>query len=131
LTEKLPFEFGMVRTFEAAHKLHGDFGHACELHGHTYKVVVAVRSEKLPEDGAIIRPEVMKQAIDRALDEVDHSFLNEVPALAGVNTTGEEVARLLWRRVAGELGGRGEVTELMVEVWESPTVYSRFEQALT
>lgn len=127
---RLPFEFGMVRTFEAAHRLNGDFGHATQLHGHTYKVVVAVRGEDVGEDGTIIRPGMMQEAIGRALGELDHRFLNEVPSLAGVNTTGEELARHLWRRLAGDVGGSPEVGELMVEVWESPTIYSRFEQRI-
>jgi 6-pyruvoyltetrahydropterin/6-carboxytetrahydropterin synthase len=130
LAGKLPFEFGMITTFEAAPKLHRDLGHATQLHGHTYRVVVAVRSETVGEDGAIIRPKATREAIDRAIGELNHRFLTEVPSLAGVNTTGDELARHLWRQLAGELGASGEVAELAVEAWESPTVYSRSEQAI-
>jgi 6-pyruvoyltetrahydropterin/6-carboxytetrahydropterin synthase len=130
VTNRLPFEYGVVTTFEAAHKLHGDFGHATQLHGHTYKVVVAVRSQEVREDGTIIRPDAMQRAIAVAIDELNHRYLNEVPGLAGVNTTGEELARHLWRRIAAGLEEAREATELMVEVWESPTMYSRFELPL-
>jgi len=37
---------------------------------------------------------------ERVLDHVDHRTLEEVPALAGVVTTGEGLARAFWRLLA-------------------------------
>jgi len=37
------------------------------------------------------------------LDQVDHARLEDAPALTGVITTGESLARAFWRTLAGGL----------------------------
>ncbi|HZF58812.1 MAG TPA: 6-carboxytetrahydropterin synthase, partial [Rubrobacter sp.] len=39
------YEIYVAASFEAAHRLVGDFGPATRLHGHTYRLEVVVRGE--------------------------------------------------------------------------------------
>ena len=47
------YEIYVAARFEAAHRLVGDFGPATRLHGHTYRLDVVVRGERLREDGTL------------------------------------------------------------------------------
>jgi 6-pyruvoyltetrahydropterin/6-carboxytetrahydropterin synthase len=120
------FEVGIVAQFEAAHRLHGDFGPAARLHGHTYRVEVAVRGESLQEDGTLCDIVVVQQAVERVLKSVHYHDLTELELFEGRNTTAEVVAQLLFGQIAPELKGRG-LSFVSVRVWESPQAYAAFE----
>ena len=51
--ETAMFEVGVVAQFEAAHRLHGDFGPATRTHGHTYRVEIGARGPSLRGDGTL------------------------------------------------------------------------------
>lgn len=43
------YEIGVTAQFEAAHRLVGDFGPATRVHGHTYRLEVMVRGDRLDD----------------------------------------------------------------------------------
>jgi 6-pyruvoyltetrahydropterin/6-carboxytetrahydropterin synthase len=120
------YEVGIVTQFEAAHRLHGDFGPAARLHGHTYRVEVAVRGESLQEDGTLCDIIVVQQAVDHVLKTVHYRDLTELELFGGRNTTAEVVARALFEQIAPDLKGQG-VSSVSVRVWESPQAYAAYE----
>jgi 6-pyruvoyltetrahydropterin/6-carboxytetrahydropterin synthase len=103
--------------FEAAHRLHNPaqsedwnrrvFGKCNNPHGHghNYVLEVSVEGEVDPATGYLIDMKVLKDIIRRTVvDEVDHRHLSiEVPWLAGINTTAENLARAFFERIAPAL----------------------------
>jgi 6-pyruvoyltetrahydropterin/6-carboxytetrahydropterin synthase len=124
------FEVGVTAQFEAAHRLVGDFGPATRFHGHTYRLEAAVRGPELRPDGTLFDITALQGAVQALVAELHYRDLGDVPGLAGVNTTAENVARFCWGRLAPQLAGLGLVT-LAVRLWENPGAYAAFEGALS
>lgn len=120
------FEVGIVAQFEAAHHLRGDFGPAARLHGHTYRVELIARGERLRDDGTLFDVTVLQDAAGDVLASWNYQDLDELPDFAERNTTVETVARTLYERVAPQLHDRG-LSSLVARVWESPVVYGAYE----
>ena len=123
------YEVYVAASFEAAHRLVGDFGPATRLHGHTYRLEVVVRGGRLREDGTLYDIGLLRPAAEDLAASLHYRDLGDVPGLADVNTTAEEVARYCWERLAPPLRGEG-LDSLMVRVWESPEVYAAREDRL-
>lgn len=85
--------------FEAAHRLPKvPPGHKCErLHGHSYRVEVAIRGPVNEETGFVADFAEIEEAWKPLHDQLDHRYLNEVPGLE--NPTSEILARWIWQRM--------------------------------
>ncbi len=123
------YEVYVAARFEAAHRLVGDFGPATRLHGHTYRLEVLVRGERLHDDGTLYDIGLLRPAVEDLAASLHYRDLGEVPGLAGVNTTAEALARYCWERLAPPLRGEG-LDSLVVRVWESSDVYAAREDSL-
>ena len=103
-------------TFEAAHHL-PEVGpdHTCSrVHGHLFKVEVAVEGEVDPVLGWVMDFGDLAVVARQVIAELDHRVLNALPGLA--NPTSENLARYLFDRLAARVVGVSAVT-----VHESPT----------
>ena len=120
------YEVYVATRFEAAHRLVGDFGPATRMHGHTYRMEVIVRGQRLAENGTLYDIARLEQAVDDLAASLHYRDLDEVPGLAGVNTTAEAVADYCWEKLAPPLRDHG-LDSLVVRVWESPDVYAARE----
>jgi 6-pyruvoyltetrahydropterin/6-carboxytetrahydropterin synthase len=103
--------FAVTRSyhFSAAHQLanaalsDGEnariYGQCFRQHGHNYVLEVTVSGALDPVTGMSVDIGVIDRAVKTAvLDRVDHYDLSAtVPALAGVITTGENLARTFWQ----------------------------------
>lgn len=103
--------------FEAAHRLHNPdkadewnrkiFGKCNNPHGHghNYVLEVTVEGDVDPDTGYLIDMKDLKEVLRTSVvNEVDHRHLNmEVPWLADVNPTAENLARVFYERVAANL----------------------------
>ena len=123
------YEVYVAAQFEAAHRLVGDFGPATRTHGHTYRMEVIVRGESLSDYGTLYDIGELRSAVEDLASSLHYRDLNEVPDLAGVNTTAEEVAGYCWEKLAPPLRG-GDLTSLTVRIWESPQIYAAREDRL-
>ena len=96
-------------TFEAAHRLpHVPEGHKCaRLHGHSFRARIYVAGPVHPELGWVMDFGEIKDAFRPFYDQLDHSYLNEIPGLE--NPTSEVLARWIWERVAPGLPGLSKV----------------------
>jgi 6-pyruvoyltetrahydropterin/6-carboxytetrahydropterin synthase len=112
------YELTVVRAFSSAHNIRGYDG-ACEkLHGHNWRVEVSVRSERLDPLGMVMDFKALKAEAKKALDALDHRYLNEVPPFDRENATAENIARHVFKELSGALNGP-TVRVSMVRVWES------------
>ena len=102
--------------FEAAHSFgHKPAGHEnTRIHGHSFKVEVALSGEPAPDTGCVVDFELVSRAIDEVRSKLDHHFLNDVPGLGTPSL--ENLAR--W--IAGEL--RPRFAELASVTVRRPTL---------
>lgn len=123
------YEVYVAAQFEAAHRLVGDFGPATRMHGHTYRMEVILRGERLKDDGTLYDIGRLRAAVEELTVSLHYRNLNEVPDLASVNTTAEAVAHYCWDKLAPPLHGQ-ELVSMTVRIWESPQVYAAREDRL-
>src|SRR5690349_5640971 len=96
-----------------AHSFHGEaFGPAQRLHGATYVVDATFRREELDADGIVVDIGRAAEELHAVVSELTYRNLDDEPALAGMNTTTEVLARLIADRLAerarrGALGDAG------------------------
>ena len=92
--------------FAAAHRLPRYEGPCFRLHGHNYKMFVAVEGEVDPKTGMIFDFGVLKQIVqEHVMSRVDHRNLNDVLD----NPTAENIARWMWETLEPHLRGLCEV----------------------
>ncbi len=120
-----------------AHTLKGDvFGPAQRLHGATYVVDVELRRPDLDASGIVVDIGRASDALHRALADLNYRNLDEVPELAGRNTTTEVLARVVFDRLAaairrGDLGsGADGIQQIRVTLHESHIASASFEGSL-
>ncbi len=124
------YEVGIVGHFEAAHQLHGDFGPACRLHGHTYRVEVVVRGPEIDASGVLLDIGSLQERLATCLAELHYQNLADVPSLRHTNTTAETMARFIWQQVTSDWTAPAETT-VQVRVWESAAVFGGYESVVT
>jgi 6-pyruvoyl-tetrahydropterin synthase len=124
------FEAGITLRFSASHRLKGDFGAARELHAHDYRLDVSVRGPALRSDGVLLDITVLETACRQLIAEFDGQCLDDVPALADINTTMEALAERIFTVVAPAMSNGVEEGEVRVTVWESPTAWGAYEGVL-
>jgi 6-pyruvoyl-tetrahydropterin synthase len=120
-----------------AHSLHGEvFGPAQRLHGATYVVDATFRRATLDADGIVVDIGRAAEVLRAVLGDLGYRNLDDEADFAGMNTTTEELARVVAdrladRAVAGELGdGARELDGLVVTLHESHVASASYERPL-
>jgi 6-pyruvoyl-tetrahydropterin synthase len=120
-----------------AHSLRGEaFGPAQRLHGATYVVDATLRCADLDADGVVVDIGRAAEELHAVLSELSYRNLDDEPALAGLNTTSEELARLIADRLAerAQAGALGDAARkldgLVVTLHESHIASATYERAL-
>ena len=120
-----------------AHSLRGEvFGPAQRLHGATYVVDTTFRRAALDDDGIVVDIGRAADELRAVLAELTYRNLDEEPALAGMNTTTEQLARVIADRLAerartGALGESArELDSLVVTLHESHIAWASYERTL-
>lgn len=112
------YKLNVTGTFASAHKLDGYDGLCKNLHGHNWKVRLCVMCDHLDNIGMAMDFGILKKNLNEMLDELDHRYLNDLPAFAEMNPTSENIARYLFESMGKKLSQCAcEVVE--IEVWES------------
>lgn len=74
-------------------------------HGHNYLLEVSVAGEVDPRTGMVVNLYDLKQVLKQVLEEFDHKHLNlDSPYFKGMVPTTENIAVVLWKRLAGRPG---------------------------
>jgi 6-pyruvoyl-tetrahydropterin synthase len=120
-----------------AHSLSGEvFGPAQRLHGATYVVDATFRRAQLDADNIVVDIGRAAEALREVLAELSYRNLDEEPALAGVNTTTEVLARVIADRIADRVhaAGLGDsglgLDGLTVTLHESHVAWASYERSL-
>jgi 6-pyruvoyl-tetrahydropterin synthase len=120
-----------------AHSLRGDvFGPAQRLHGATYVVDATFQRATLDADGIVVDIGRAAEALRAVVGELGYRNLDDEPELAGMNTTTEELARVVADRLAARAraGGLGEgarqLDGLIVTLHESHIGWASYERPL-
>ncbi len=96
-------------TFEAAHHLpQAPAGHPnARLHGHSFRVRVAVSGQPDPGTGVIVHFGDIEQALAKLKDRLDHRYLNEIEGLE--TPTLEHITIWIWQQLETVLPGLVEI----------------------
>jgi 6-pyruvoyltetrahydropterin/6-carboxytetrahydropterin synthase len=119
------YELSVDDNFSAAHQLREYKGQCENLHGHTWRVQVVVRADKLDDTGLAIDFRDIKQALTPLIQTLDHTCLNELPVFAEQNPSSENIARWLYNELC-QSPLFAKVKLQFVRVWESDTASAAY-----
>ncbi len=119
-----------------AHSLRGDvFGPAQQLHGATYIVDATFRGTQLDADGVVVDLGRAAEVLRGVVAGLTYRNLDDEPAFAGINSTTEEIARVVADRLAdgvraGALGEAArDLAAIVVTLHESHVAWASYERA--
>jgi 6-pyruvoyltetrahydropterin/6-carboxytetrahydropterin synthase len=127
-----------VARFSAAHRLHNPalsaednartFGkcNSPNYHGHNYTLEVSVAGPPDPRTGYVLDFGDLDRIVDRAcIDQLDHRNLDvDVPFLAGVLSTAENIVVACWAQLAPALRPARLVR---LRLWETENNYVEYD----
>ena len=113
------YQISVEQHFDAAHFLRGYQGKCEALHGHSFRVVVKIKSSVVNDIGLAYDFVALKQHLESILTRFDHTCLNEVPPFDKINPSSENIATTIYNELRPKLAG-APVLLSCVEVWESP-----------
>jgi 6-pyruvoyl-tetrahydropterin synthase len=120
-----------------AHSFRGEvFGPAQRLHGATYVVDATFRRRALDADNLVVDIGAAAEALHAVLAELSYRNLDDEPALAGINTSTEALARVVADRLADRVhaGALGETARelegLVITLHESHIAWASYERPL-
>ena len=120
-----------------AHSLRGPvFGPAQRLHGATYVVDATFRSETLDANGIVVDIGRAAQELHAVVSALSYRNLDDEPGFGSMNTTTEELARVVADRLAAQVhaGALGEAARglagIVVTLRESHVAWATYERSL-
>ena len=121
------YSVGVSDQVMVAHSLRGEvFGPAQRLHGATYVVRAEVSAPDVDADGIVVDIGRLQTALREVLAPLEYRNLDELPELAGENTTTEFLCRWIHRALAARLA-LPPSTRLRITLVESPTAWASYE----
>jgi 6-pyruvoyltetrahydropterin/6-carboxytetrahydropterin synthase len=113
--------------FEAAHALRSYRGAPEPVHGHSWRVEVALVTEELDDEGMGFDFVEVKEALRELAGRFHHGNVNDIPPFDQVTPTTEHLARWFHGELARRLAP-ARVAE--VTVWEGPDCSATFRDDL-
>ncbi|MBP2635612.1 MAG: queuosine biosynthesis protein QueD [Firmicutes bacterium] len=114
------YDLTIIAEFEAAHQLPDYPGKCCRLHGHNWKVEVTVTGHELNHLGMVMDFKDLKAEVNKIIDNLDHYYLNDLPAFKTVNPTAENIAKYIYDSLAAAPAFQQNIKVYSIQVWESP-----------
>lgn len=114
----MPYELKIETAFAAAHNLLHYCGQCENLHGHNWKIEIYVVGELLDKSGMLLDFKILKEKTNNILDNLDHTYLNELPMFKDQSPSSELIAKYIFKELNRELG-EFSVTVRKVVAWES------------
>jgi 6-pyruvoyltetrahydropterin/6-carboxytetrahydropterin synthase len=111
------YEVRVETEFSAAHRLRGYDGKCERLHGHNYRVGLALCCSELDSLGMAVDFSEVRRIARDVVGRFDHRCLNDVEPFDTVNPTAEQIARHVAEAVGGRLPAGVRVQG--VTCWES------------
>ena len=121
------YELKVITDFAAAHQLRNFRGECEKLHGHNWRIEVILSGDRLNQAGLLIDFKDVKTAANNILEDLDHSYLNDLPQFKNENPSSENIAAYLFQRLSSELNNsRLKVTK--VTAWESDSACASYAE---
>ncbi len=117
------YEITVEDNFAAAHRLREYDGNCEHIHGHNWRVKISFFTETLNSLGLAIDFRAARKILRHALDTLDHTNLNDLPAFETENPSCELIAALIYKDCAACLAAENNFRDVRVGnviVWESP-----------
>jgi 6-pyruvoyltetrahydropterin/6-carboxytetrahydropterin synthase len=112
------YRLKICTSFAAAHCLVNYQGDCENLHGHNWKVEVAVTARELDTAGLGIDFKILKRETNELLNGLDHKYLNELEPFMTLSPSSENLARYIYQELSPQLNTEN-ITVETVTVWES------------
>jgi len=112
------YKLKILTSFAAAHCLINYQGDCENLHGHNWKVEVAVMAQELDKAGLGIDFKVLKQETNGLLRTLDHKYLNDLGPFRDISPSSENISRYLYEELSKRLND-GNIKVESITVWES------------
>ena len=119
------YELKIITDFAAAHQLRNFRGECEKLHGHNWRIEVALSGDRLDEAGLLIDFKDVKTATNSILEDLDHSYLNDLPQFKDDNPSSENIAAYLFQRLSSELN-KDHLRVTKVTAWESDSACASY-----
>ncbi len=119
------YELKVITEFAAAHRLRNFRGKCEKLHGHNWRIEVGLTGEKLNNAGLLIDFKEVKEATNSILEELDHSFLNDLPQFKDQNPSSENIAAYIFEKLSSKLNNN-QIKVNRVTAWESDSTSASY-----
>lgn len=133
-------KFTVAKTyeFEMAHKLDTCYAECCrQIHGHSYKLIVGVQSNRLNKDGMVLDFKQLDNIVNPILVSLDHSY-HDINSW-GCNPTAENMALHMLKVFSKYMEDHGHIFKEgfdlnhyikveFVELWETSKCMVRVEE---
>ena len=103
--------------FASSHQIVGYDGKCSNMHGHTWKIKVEVKTGEVNEIGICYDFKSFKELINQIVDDLDHQNLNQLEPFRDKNPTAENIAHYLYHAIKKTLPGSIDMHQ--ITVWES------------
>lgn len=108
------FEVKVESHFSAAHHLLNYQGECENQHGHNWKVEVYAQGEQLNEANILIDFKVLKAELNKVIDFLDHTDLNELKEFKGISPSSEIISKYIYTELKKSIPQISKVS-----VWET------------
>jgi 6-pyruvoyltetrahydropterin/6-carboxytetrahydropterin synthase len=120
------FTVGVSRDFVAQHVLTaGSGGPENVWHSHSYRLEVQIEGSSLDGRGYLVDIADVESRLDALVARYRDRTLNELPELAGLNPSVEEVARVACLALAAGLDAPS-LDAITVKLWESASAWAAY-----
>jgi len=117
------YEIKIKTNFAAAHNLKNYKGKCERLHGHNWNIEAVFLFASVDKDGMAIDFKDAKALASSIAEKLDHSYLNEVEVLKGMNPTSENIAKFIFDAVKAK-----NKNIKSVSVWENDTSCATYSE---
>lgn len=93
------FELKVESSFSAAHHLLNYEGECENQHGHNWKVEAFVKGDELNKSNLLIDFKVLKKELNKVLDILDHSDINELEEFKNVSPSSEIISKYIYKKL--------------------------------
>lgn len=114
------------KTIACAHRLFDYDGPCEELHGHNYKIVVTYAGEQVDRYGMLVDFGQIKKALNAILDQLDHKYLNDLPAFRETSPSAENIAAYIYTRLEASKFDLAKLDS--VQVWETDNQFATYRR---
>jgi 6-pyruvoyltetrahydropterin/6-carboxytetrahydropterin synthase len=115
------FEICVEHTFAAGHALRNYHGKCENVHGHNYRVQVAIEGPDVDENGLLFDFADLKKRLRTTADYLDHQFINDLKPFDEINPSAENIAKFICEDIQKTLD---TAAISYVKVWETPTSFA-------